>query len=263
MKLDGLFDLSGKVAVVTGGTGHLGKSICEGLAEAGANVYLTSRNKNKAIRIKNNFSKNIRNNISIETLDISSTESIKKSFNRIKNNTEKIDILVNNAVQSYSGNYEKMSEKEWNQTIDGTINGVFRCTKEVIPMMKEKKSGSIINISSIYGNVSPDNSVYENTGLNSLPSYGAGKAAIIQFTKFMAGSLGKNGIRVNSVSPGAFPSEKIQKKIKFINNLKKKIPLGRIGKPYELKGVMVFLGSDSSNYVTGTNIIIDGGWTAW
>tara|TARA_B100000676_G_C18019653_1_gene811819 strand:+ start:767 stop:1555 length:789 start_codon:yes stop_codon:yes gene_type:complete len=261
--IDELFDLKNKVAIVTGGTGHLGKSICEGLAEAGAHVYLTSRSKSKAIKTKNNFSNKIRKNISVETLDILSSKSINESFNRIKNCSEKIDILVNNAAEISSGNYENISEKEWNKTIDGTINGVYRCTKEIVPLMKENQSGSIINISSIYGNVAPDNSIYGNTGLNSLPSYGAGKAAIIQYTKFMAGILGKEGIRVNSVSPGAFPTADIQNKSKFLTKLKKKIPLGRVGKPHELKGIMVYLGSDSSSYVTGTNIMIDGGWTTW
>ena len=263
MEINELYDLRNKVAVVTGGTGHLGKSISEGLAEAGAHVYLTSRNKKKAIETKNTFSKETRKQISVETLNILSSESVKKCFNRIIDNSGQIDILVNNAAQISSGNYENISESEWNKTIDGTINGVYRCTKEIIPLMKKNQSGSIINISSIYGNVSPDNSIYGNTGLNSLPSYGAGKAAIIQYTKFMAGILGKEGIRVNSVSPGAFPTADIQNKSKFLTKLKKKIPLGRVGKPHELKGIMVYLGSDSSSYVTGTNIMIDGGWTAW
>ena len=263
MEINELFNLKDKVAVVTGGTGYLGKSICEGLAEAGADVYLTSRNKNKASKIKNKFSEDIRNKISIETLDVLSSKSINKCFNRIKNNSKKIDILINNAAQISSGHYENMSENEWVQTIDGTINGVFRCTKEIIPIMVENQSGSIINISSIYGNVAPDNSIYADTGLNSLPSYGAGKAAIIQYTRFMAGVLGKDGIRVNCVSPGPFPSDSVQNKSKFINELKKKIPLGRIGKPHELKGIMVFLGSESSSYLTGSNIMVDGGWTAW
>ena len=263
MKINELFNLENKVAVVTGGTGHLGKSICEGLAEAGANVYLTSRDKNKANKIKNSFPEEIKNKIFIETLDILSSKSINKCFSRIKNNSKKIDILINNAALISSGHYENMSENEWIHTIDGTINGVFRCTKEIIPIMKEKQSGSIINISSIYGNISPDNSIYGDTGLNSLPSYGAGKAAIIQYTKFMAGALGKNGIRVNCVSPGPFPTDSVQNKSEFLNKLKKKIPLGRIGKPHELKGIMVFLSSESSSYLTGSNIMVDGGWTAW
>ena len=263
LSVNELFNLNDKIAIVTGGTGHLGKSICEGLAEAGAIVYLTSRNKKRAELTKKSFSKDLRKKIKVETLDILSSKSIKQSFDRIKNDSKKIDILVNNAAQSYSGKYEKMSESDWGKTIDGTLNGVFRCTKEIIPIMKKNQSGSIINISSIYGNVSPDNSIYGNTGLNSVPSYGAGKAGIIQFTKFMASVLGKNGIRVNSVSPGAFPSKNVQKKVEFINKLKQKIPLGRIGIPYELKGIMVFLGSDSSSYVTGTNVMVDGGWTTW
>ena len=115
----------------------------------------------------------------------------------------------------------------------------------------------------MYGKVSPDPSIYEESGFNSLPSYGAGKAAIIQYTKFLACHLAKKRIRVNSVSPGPFPQEDVQKNVEFINRLKKKIPMGRIGLPDELKGIMIFLASDASSYITGENILVDGGWTAW
>jgi len=258
-----LFSLEGKVAVVTGGTGHLGRSMAEGLAEMGAHVFITSREKAKALTIKNSFSGEIVDRIDAEELNILSLDSIKKCFDRIKNNSNKIDILVNNAGSIPSGNYENMSEKVWEDGMDGLINGVFRCTKEIIPIMEKNGEGSIINIASMYGVVSPDPSIYEESGFNSLPNYGASKAAIIQYTKYLSCHLGGKQIRVNSISPGPFPKEEIQKNIKFINQLKKKVPMGRIGSPEELKGVVVFLASDASSYITGQNILVDGGWTCW
>lgn len=263
MNAENLFNLKGKVAVVTGGTGHLGRSMVEGLAEAGAYVYICSRDKEKALITKNSFSDKIVNKVDVEILDILSAESVKKCFDRIKNNSNKIDILVNNAGYISVGNFENMSDEDWETGINGTINGVFRCTREVIPIMEKNGEGSIINISSMYGKVSPDPSIYGESGFNSLPNYGAGKAAIIQYTKYLACHLAKKRIRVNSVSPGPFPKEEVQKNIEFINQLKKKVPMGRIGFPDELKGTVIFLASNASSYITGTNILVDGGWTSW
>ena len=174
----------------------------------------------------------------------------------------RIDILVNNAFFCPWILLEEVSEKQWLEGLDGTINGVFRCTQAVIPYMK-KRGGSIINIASMYGIVSPDPRIYGNSGQNNPPGYGAGKAAIIQFSKYTACHLAGKNIRVNSISPGAFPNRNIQKNKKFISNLKNKIPLGRIGQPDEIQGAVVFLASDASSYVTGQNVVVDGGWTAW
>ena len=115
----------------------------------------------------------------------------------------------------------------------------------------------------MYGTVSPDPSIYGDSGYDNPPNYGAGKAAIIQFTRYMACHLAKDGIRVNSVSPGPFPSPEVQENKQFITNLEKKTPLGRIGQPYEIKGIVVFLASAASSYVTGQDIHVDGGWTSW
>ena len=258
-----LFDLEGKIAVVTGGTGHLGKSIAEGLAEMGAHVFITSRYKEKVSLTKNSFSDEIVDNIDVEVLDILSSESVQKCFDRIKNHSNKIDILVNNAGHIPSGNFENLSEKDWEDGINGLINGVFRCTKEIIPIMEQNGEGSIINIASMYGVVSPDPSIYGESGFNSLPNYGTSKAAVIQYTKYLACHLAKKRIRVNAVSPGPFPKEEVQKNVEFMNQLKMKIPMGRIGLPDELKGVIIFLASNASSYITGENIIVDGGWTSW
>lgn len=263
MTVQDLFDLSDKVAIVTGGAGHLGSSISEALAEARANVCICSRNEINCKKLANVLQEKSHGEIKGMKVDTSSTNSVRSCFEKILSRFGKIDILVNNASSIPVGRSDTMSDVDWIKGLDGTINGVFRCTNQVVPTMKEKRSGAIINISSMYGTVSPDPSIYGKSGYNSPPNYGAGKAATIQYSRHMACHLARFGIRVNSVSPGPFPNKKIQKNKTFISNLEKKTPMGRIGKPQELKGIIVFLASDASSYVTGQNIHVDGGWTTW
>jgi gluconate 5-dehydrogenase len=263
MHIKKLFDLKGKIAVVTGGSGYLGSAITESLAEAGAFVYVTGRDVKKLQKFQKENYRKLNNLIKTISLDILSEKSVKECFTKIKKNEKRIDILVNNASYVSTGTLEKLSDSNWNQGLNGTVTGVFRCTKQVIPIMEKNGGGTIINISSIYGEVSPDPAIYGHTGFNNPPQYGAGKAAIIQFTKYCACNLAHKGIRVNTILPGPFPKKEIQRNKQFIKNLTKKIPLGRIGKPYELKGAVVFLASESSSYITGEVLHVDGGWTAW
>jgi gluconate 5-dehydrogenase len=129
--------------------------------------------------------------------------------------------------------------------------------------MRKNHYGVIINISSMYGIVSPDSRIYGDSGYNNPPDYGAGKAAIIQFTRYSACHLACDGIRVNTISPGPFPGAEVQQNKTFMSNLENRVPLGRIGRPDDLKGAVVFLASNASSYVTGQNIVVDGGWTVW
>lgn len=258
-----LFDLKGKVALVTGGAGHLGYFISEALLEAGASVYIASRNVRRCIEKAEKLNKKTGSKAKGLFLDISNEEIIKEALDVITKEEGKLDILINNASYGACGDLETMSEAEWAKGIDGTINGVFRITKAVIPLLEKAESPAIINLASMYGLVSPNKVVYKDTKFNNPPNYGAGKAAVIQFTRYCACYLAEKNIRVNSISPGPFPNKEVQKNKEFINNLENKVPLKRIGKPYELKGGIVFLASDASSYVTGENISIDGGWTAW
>jgi NAD(P)-dependent dehydrogenase (short-subunit alcohol dehydrogenase family) len=258
-----IFNLENRVAIVTGGNGHLGSSISEGLAESGADVIITGKNQNKIEQISDKINQNVSSNVSGKFLDVQNQDSIIKCFQEIMEERGRIDILVNNASTLPIGKFEDLSNTEWDDGIDGTINGVFRCTKTVIPFLEKSNNTSIINIGSIYGEVSPDPSIYENSGYNSPPQYGSGKAAILQFTRYCAIHLAKKGIRVNSISPGPFPKPEVIKNEKFLNNLKKKIPLNRVGNSDEMKGVVIFLASDASSYITGENIHVDGGWTCW
>lgn len=253
------FELKGKVAIVTGGYGHLGKSMTEALSEAGAIVIVCDLDKNTFNKAFSDCK-----NIKFEKIDISSSESINTAFNNIFNEYKNIDILLNCAFFTKWNLPELMTDDEWQNGIDGTLNSIFKCIKAVVPYMKKNNGGEIINIGSMYGMVSPDFRIYDDSKvfLNP-PNYGAAKAGVIQLTKYYAVYLAKHNIRVNTISPGSFPSLKVQKNTNFIDKLESKVPMKRIGRPEELKGAVVFLASEASSYITGQNIVVDGGYTIW
>lgn len=257
-----IFDLSDRVIVVTGGYGYIGKQLCIGLLRGKATVVLTGRNEEKCIKVVNELHE-MNENFSIyyEVMDVSSEEDIQKAASNIHEKYGKIYGLVNNAYYGAAGKLDTFNEEDWDRGIDGTINSVFRCTKLFLPHFTSK--AVIINIASMYGLVSPQPMVYEDTGFDNPANYGAGKAAIIQFNRYCAVHLAKRGIRVNCISPGPFPNPQVLKEKKFIENLTKRIPLERMGNPEELQGIILFLASDASSYVTGQNINVDGGWTIW
>ncbi|QZY56312.1 SDR family oxidoreductase [Crassaminicella profunda] len=263
MLLKELLDLKGKTIFITGGSGYLGSSMCEGLAEFHANLIIGSRNYEKNKKFTKELNKKYGNINRPIYLDISNSRNIDNVITNIINEFGRIDVLINNASCGTGRDLLKMNEEEWKQGIDGTVNGVYRCIKAVLPHMIKQESSKIINIASMYGVVSPDVSIYENNDYYNPGNYGAGKAAIIQFTKYIACVYGKYGIRANSISPGPFPKTKIQENKVFKERLENKVPLGRIGNPEDLKGIILLLASDASNYITGTNIMVDGGWTAW
>ncbi|WP_341226361.1 SDR family oxidoreductase [uncultured Arcticibacterium sp.] len=252
-----LFSLQDKVVLITGGYGYLGTAITKGLLKCGATVVVLARNKEK---FEETFSNQ---NVSFQYLDIDSSKSIKEAYQAVFDNHGKIDALINNAFHVKGNKPESLSDDEWNESIDGSLNSIYRCIREVLPFMKKNKGGRIINVSSMYGMVAPDFSVYTDFPqfLNP-PHYGAAKAGVVQLTKYFASFLGTDNILVNAVSPGPFPSEAVQKNVGFIEALSSKNPLGRIGKPEELQGIFAFLCSNSSSFITGQNIAVDGGWTS-
>ena len=244
MEVNKLFDLTGKVAIVTGGAGYLGTAMSEGLTEAGAHVAVASRSGEFKLNIANR-------------------DSIKKCFAEIVSKFGRIDILVNNASYGAANDLEHLTDEEWHKSFDGIVASAFRTTQEVLPYMKNE-GGSIINIASMYGIVSPDLSIYEDKMMVHPANIASAKAALIHFTKYCAVALAKYKIRVNAISPGPFPKPDVQEKYDwFIKELSAKNPLGRIGQPHELKGAVVFLASHASSYITGHNLVVDGGWTIW
>lgn len=256
------FSLKGKIAIVTGGYGHLGKAFSEALYEAGAKVVIAGHNKKKYERI---FSKREKEDYHYQEMDISDSISIKDCFESIVKKFGKIDILVNNAVYLKGQFPEKITDQELSYSLDGVLGNVYRCIREVMPYMKVEKAGNIINVASMYGVVVPDLKLYEGDCKDFFnpPHYGASKAGVIQLTKYFAEYLIPYNIRVNAISPGAFPGEEVKANKEFVDRLSKKNPYKRVGIPADLKGTVIYLASDASKYVIGQNIQVDGGWTLW
>lgn len=257
------FDLKNKIVLLTGGYGFLGKAIAESMLYHGAKLYILGRDVDKFEKAFEDLPKNQSERLRFTHCDVSKTSSISSAFSKIYQNTKKIDILINNAFYSKGQSPESMNDDEWETGIDGSLNSVFRCIREVIPYFKRQEYGKIINVSSMYGMVAPQFEVYEDYPqfLNP-PHYGAAKAGIIQLTRYYASYLGNMGVNVNAITPGPFPSDTVKQNKGFISALETKTCLGRVGLPEELAGTFVFLASEASDYITGQNIVVDGGWTS-
>jgi NAD(P)-dependent dehydrogenase (short-subunit alcohol dehydrogenase family) len=251
------FDLKDKVVLVTGGYGHLGKAITESLVYHNAIVYVLGRDKAKFDEAFQHSA-----NLHFVTCDIADSESIEQSLDEVLSKEGRIDTLINNAFYSRGQSPEEMFDEDFAYCLDGTLSSVFRVIKSLIPIYKKQQKGKIINVSSMYGVIAPQFEAYtEYPEYLNPPHYGAAKAGVIQLTKYYASYLGQHNVQVNCVTPGPFPSYTVQEKSGFIEELEKRTCLGRIGTPEDLAGAFVFLASDASNFITGQNILVDGGWT--
>jgi len=262
-----LFKLDSKVGVITGGARNLGFDMALALAEAGADVAITSRTlvnaQNSAEEIKEATGRTV---LPVQC-DVRYEDQVESMVADVFEKFGKIDILINNAgnVTSTPENaaFEKRPLQLWQETIDINLTGVFLCSKHITAKaMKPARSGSIINIASVTGLVGKDRRVYEGTKMGGATlDYHAAKGALITMTKDMAVYLAPFGIRVNCISPGGFWRNQPEK---FVKAYEKLIPMGRMGQDgKEMKGAAVFFASEASSYATGANLVIDGGLTAW
>lgn len=242
--------LKDKVIIVTGGSGLLGKSIMDHCKKNGGIAI------NVDIDIETNLSKGeIR-------CDVTTKEGVAYLVEEVLNYYHRIDGLVNNAyprTDDWGVRFEDIIFESWQKNVDMQMNSVFLLCQKVLETMKIKKSGSIVNIASIYGVVGNDLTLYENTGINTAAPYSAIKGGVINFTRYLASYYGKYGVRINCVSPGGIFND--QNEI-FVRNYEKKVPMGRMGKPDDIAPAVSFLLSEEANYITGQNLIVDGGWTA-
>jgi NAD(P)-dependent dehydrogenase (short-subunit alcohol dehydrogenase family) len=262
--LQELFSLKAKTAVVTGGAGYLGTAISETLAELGANLVLASRDKAKcATKCEEiiQLTGGAVQAVALE-LDVLKKDSVAEFLTQVHHNFKAIDILVNNAWSGNKNSWESITDEDWDHDIDMSLNSVFRLTKAAFPDLKTTR-GVILNIASMYGHIGPDYRIYDGKEFANPPSYGAAKAGVIQFTKYLASFLSPHGIRVNALSPGAFPHPPTQKHGEFMQRLASKNPMNRIGQPEELKGAVALLCSNAGSYITGQNLCVDGGWAIW
>lgn len=256
-----LFDLSGKVALITGGTGHLGSAMARALAEAGARVVLSSRDEARATSAAAGLPNAARiGHFGIE-LSHMDENSIRLGFNLAVERAGRIDILVNNGHEPTAGDWADVTGEQFTRQL-ANATGYFLLSRMLRDHAVARGGGaSIVLVGSMYGLVGSYPDAYEGVCPASPVAYHTLKGGLIQMTRHLAVYWAKDGIRVNCLSPGPFPSEKAP--VEMVARLKDKCPLRRMGRPDELKGAVVFLASDASSYMTGQNLVIDGGWTAW
>lgn len=243
-------NLQNKIIIVTGGSGLLGRCIINRIEQAGGFAV------NADIEVETNES------LSQIQCDITNEQSIKSTIREVVKKYGRIDGLVNNAYPR-TGNwglkFEDIPFESWQQNVDWQMNSYFLFCQQVFGIMKEQKSGSIVNMSSIYGVVGPDFTVYNGTSMTMPAAYSAIKGGIVNFTRYIASYFGKYGVRANCISPGGIFDN--QNPV-FVQNYESKVPLGRMGNTEDIAGPTVFLLSDDAAYITGHNLIVDGGWTA-
>jgi NAD(P)-dependent dehydrogenase (short-subunit alcohol dehydrogenase family) len=241
--------LTEKIIIVTGGSGLLGREIVKNLESKGAVAI------NADINVVTDFKNNTLN------VDITSENSILNAIKLVIEFYGKINGLVNNAyprTKDWGTKFEEISYESWQKNVDMQMNTTFLFIQKVMPELLKNK-GSIVNITSIYGVVGNDLTIYENTSITTAAPYSAIKGGIINFTRYLASYYGRQGVRVNCVSPGGILDKQHEL---FIANYESKVPMGRMGNPDDIAPAVSFLLSDDAKYITGQNLIVDGGWTS-
>lgn len=269
-----LFSLRGKVAVVTGALGLIGREHCRALAHAGARVVVTDLEEGACeVFARELVAKELPEAIGVGA-EITSDASVTKLRDRVLSRFGAIDVLVNNAAindkfespaaAAELSKFENYPLALWQKSLDVNITGTFLCSQILGTGMAQRGKGSIINVASTYGIVAPDQSLYKKPdGTQSFyksAAYPVTKGAVISFTRFLAAYWGSAGVRVNTLSPGGVEAGQ---DAYFLESYSKRTPLGRMARPDDYQGALVFLASDASSYMTGANLVVDGGWTAW
>jgi NAD(P)-dependent dehydrogenase (short-subunit alcohol dehydrogenase family) len=252
-----LFSCKNKVALITGGAGLIGREIAKGFTDFEATVYIADKSQDGTEK------PTYYTGIHFIKLDITEEKSIKTVVDEIVQAEGRIDVLVNCAyprTSDWGVKFEQIPAQSWTENLNAHLGGYFLACRIVAEHMKNKGGGSIINFASIYGSVGPDFSIYEGTPMTMPAAYSAIKGGIIAFSKYLATYYAENNIRVNSLSPGGIYDNQ---PVAFVEKYSRKTPLGRMAQPSEIVGGAIYLASDASSYVTGHNLIIDGGWTAW
>ena len=265
MSVKKMNNLSEKVVFLTGAAGLLGTQYATALSSVGANVVLADINYNKCKKIEKELKE--KNNVSPFSIkmDISNKKSIDNAIAKVMKKFSKIDVLVNNAVfpetqKERSIQFEKFPLELWNKIFAVNVTGVFLCNQKIGSIMVKQKKGSIINISSMYGVVAADQRIYGNSGLNSTAAYAVTKSSLFNFTRYLASYWRNTGVRINTLTLGGVENNQDPK---FIQKYSEKTMIGRMAKKNEFTGALIFLSSDASSYMTGSNMVVDGGWTAW
>ena len=266
------FKLDGKVAIVTGALGLLGREHCSALAAAGARVVVTDRDGEACRDLAASLTKSYRVPTLGAAADVTDADAVEALAEQAFGAFGRIDILVNNAAiddkfatdAADESRFEQYSVERFRRMLDVNVVGTFLCSQRIGRRMAARQSGSIINIASTYGVVAPQQALYRRAdGSQSFyksAAYPTSKGAVLQFTRFLAAYWGSAGVRVNALSPGGVAQDPDPH---FQAEYAARTPLGRMAKPSDYRGALLFLASSASAYMTGANLIVDGGWTSW
>jgi NAD(P)-dependent dehydrogenase (short-subunit alcohol dehydrogenase family) len=268
-----LFSLQGRVAVVTGAVGLLGRQHCRALAEAGAFVVASDLRQSECEQL----ARELRGEGLPDALGVGADITKREDVERIRSETlarfGTVDVLVNNAAvddkvdssaSAELSKFENYPLELWRKSLDVNVTGTFLCSQVIGAEMARRARGSIVNIASTYGVVGPDQSIYKAADgtqrFHKSAAYPTSKGAVLAFTRFLAAYWGDQGVRVNALSPGGVHAGQGDD---FVRNYARRTPLGRMAEAGDYRGALVFLASDASSYMTGANLVVDGGWTAW
>jgi len=268
-----LFSVKDKIVVLTGGLGQLGRQFALALEERGARVAVLDNRVDEA-RVRQRFGDRARNErFLFLSADVTVRATLEKALERIRETWAEPDVLINNAAldsppdsaASENGPFETYSESSWDQMMAVNLKGVFLCCQTFGGAMAEAGSGSIINISSIYGLVSPNQTVYDYRRANGEiffkpAAYSVSKSGLLNLTRYLSTYWAEKGVRVNTLTFAGVHNNQDER---FLQGYLRHMPLGRMAREDEYNGAVIFLASDASSYMTGANLIIDGGWTAW
>jgi NAD(P)-dependent dehydrogenase (short-subunit alcohol dehydrogenase family) len=264
MRLSEMQDMSNEVVLVTGASGHIGKIIVNTFLSVGATIVMVDINK---LELKKFKDKNIKhkNKIHIFECDLENKKAPELIFNFVTSNFDRLDVIVNNAafvgeskIDGWIEKFEDQSVETWRRAIEVNLTVIFAISQKFVKLLKSSGNGRIVNISSIYGFLGPNMNLYEDTSMGNPAAYAVSKGGLIQLSRWLSTTLAPN-IRVNTISPGGI--ERGQPK-EFQNKYISKTPLNKLGSEEDLIGVILFLGSNMSKYVTGQNIVVDGGFSA-
>ena len=261
--------LNNKNIILTGAGGILGQKLSQAFLDEGANIALLDIDADALNTLKKTLVPNKNNRFILYELDLTNLNQVNNTIKKIHSEFGYIDVLHNNAATKGSSTeeflkpFEEYKLSTWNEVMNGNLTSMFLTTQAVGQIMKEQNNGSIIQTASIYGVVTPDKGMYKGSYYNDLEiscpaSYSVSKSGVIGLTKYLASYWGENNIRVNSISPGGVYSGQNDT---FVSKYSSKVPLGRMTKEKDILGLAIFLASDASSYITGQNIIIDGGFT--
>ena len=270
--LPDLFDLTGRVAIVTGGAGLLGREFCRTLAEAGASVLIADLDAAATAHLADTLTRS-GYRAQGQAADVTSADSVKEMVSAALKAFARLDILVNSAAldpkfdpqtkQSHSGAFEDYPLELWQQALDVNLTGAMLCCQAALRPMLAQESGVIINIASMYGITPPDQRLYQREGQppQFKPAYyTVTKAGLLGLTKYLAAAYGARGIRANALTPGGVFNGHDDE---FVKKYAARAILGRMAAKDEMNGALLFLASEASRYMTGANLIVDGGWTVW